>query len=855
MKYTFLNIFLFLSICTKILGQNPDDLIIPSSINIKFLEHLTKLEIDSVRKSYNLSTLINDPTLYDAACDHSKYLTLNNTLGHYQTENRNKKTPQNRIEYFGAKDISAGENVIQIFIFTNTVHKHDKKAQPHIISTYRQAAYDMMIGWINSPGHFANIITKEYSLTGLSIEFDSITNSIRAVQVFGKLIFPETHKYNKDIIRFPYETSNMDSLITLGSKFQNKFHKKHAWKLKNPSKKKDFDRCKACEQLIKDPDDFYSTIIDDSLFFFFANKSQLEQTFNKKKDGLALEIIPFKNYSCDNNIFYTIPSRRNNLCIFNGKVTPPVYKKDFEKRIRHEKEWKNNVLVNMGLLPDSIKDGIFDINLLLIKKKKICNIVRMSGLCGELFNYVPSKFPYNVNFKNKNTLPRVKQDTVNLTVYFEKNKWDYDVSQIEPALNILKDNNYEVLKAMLNSFASVEGTEELNENLYNNRAKAIISRFEEKQDSVIPMKITMQENWPLFFKQIKGTRWEQFGTMDTLEIRKQINNPQTSLELESLLKKQRFTYVRLIARYKITEQNIDSLLYKEFFETMDKLNKKFQKVSPLNLNNESKRDIARLEEIELCLLSRNLSGKLKDTSILFIDIPLNPAFAGLLFYRTFYKFTKSNLSEEDYFNDLSELIETKTKNANVNYHYIAYLINNIHNNSYRNLLNSDYIKYFIDILSAENYEKERLNELQLLYHFYICKESLFSSKIKNVKSSLSYIFNYYNSNSFSDSILYSVASHMIVFKKYDYARKLLEPLVNRPAPDINSYKLFLHLVYSGQITTNNSDYYNDIINSADIIPTDEWCGLFLDNCRITFQLMDFEPLRNLFCIKCGDYIK
>ena len=856
MKNSFLYLLIFIFVLQNgVHGQNPNDIIIPSSIDLKFLEHLTKLQIDSVRKSYKLNALINDRVLYSAAIDHAKYLREKNTLGHFQPDNKTKKTPQDRIDYYGAKDILAGENVIEIYIHTNTRFKKDPTSSTHVVSTYQQAAHEMMTGWINSPPHFANIITKDYALTGMGIEYDSLTQSIRGVQVFGRLLYPQAYAYNADMLSFPYEKMNMDSLLAISAKIKGKYHKRHAWKLSMPVKKKDIGNCKSCDQLVRDPDDFYSVIMDDSLYYFFANKSQLENTFKKKKDGLALEIIPLEYYNCNSDLYYTLPSRKNGRCIFNGKVTKPVYKKDLKSKIRHEKEWKNNVLVNMGFLHDSLKNNPFEINLILIKNNKVCNIVQMSGVCGVPYNYIPGKFPYNCVFQNVNALPKVKQDTVTLTVYFEQNKWDYDVSQIEPALDVIKNNNYEILKAMLNSFASVEGTEELNENLYNNRARAIISKFEEKQDSAISMKITMQENWPLFFKQIKGTKWESLGDLDTLSIRKKINDPAVTAELEPLLKKQRLTYVNLIARYKINDSNIDSLIFLEFSDLFDKLEKKFLKTSPLNLSNDSKRDIARLEELYQFFISRKIENKLKDDRILTLEIPVNAAYGGLLFYSAFFKYSEKIISEEEYFNYLLEIIETKTKNAAANYHYIAFLINHLDNSYYKSLLSSDNIKYFIDVLSAENFEKEKLDQLQLLYHFYLCKESLFSSKPKKITTSLSFIYNYYRSNPTPDSVIFSVSSHMIAFRKYDYARKLLEPIISKPEPDVNAYKLYLHLLYSGQAPMNNSDYYQEIITSAETLSDEDWCGLFLDECRITFQLLDYEPLRNLFCLKCKVFDK
>jgi hypothetical protein len=65
-----------------------------------------------------------------------------------------------------------------------------------------------------------------------------------------------------------------------------------------------------------------------------------------------------------------------------------------------------------------------------------------------------------------------------------------------------------------------------------------------------------------------------------------------------------------------------------------------------------------------------------------------------------------------------------------------------------------------------------------------------------------------------------------------------------------AFVLYLKLYYSGLITLGNeTEYYENILKASDILPTEEWLGLFQGSCRINFQLLDYEPLRNLYCAK------
>jgi hypothetical protein len=316
-RWFFFLLFIFTGLFSP--AQQADDILVPSSINIKLLEHLTKIGVDSVRKAHGLNPLINDPVLYLAAQDQADYLTRKNLLSHYQEDVKNKRTPQDRITFYGAKDVLSGENACLVPILVRIVDPKHKDIQEHTVSTYRQAANEMVTGWVNSPKHFANIITREYVITGLAVELNKETNTLRAVQVFGKLISPKTYGFATDKQKFPYENANLDSLLSNSTKMKQLVHHRHAWKIKKPVKQKHIENCKLCDQLIGGEEDIISEVKDDSLFFYFAKTTQFKQVFKKRKDGMALEIVNFDLYDCNDDRYYSLPSRRNNLCIFNGK--------------------------------------------------------------------------------------------------------------------------------------------------------------------------------------------------------------------------------------------------------------------------------------------------------------------------------------------------------------------------------------------------------------------------------------------------------------------------------------------------------------------------------------------------------
>lgn len=119
MKLKFLLIYIFLSFFG--FSQNPNEVIDSKNLNVKYLEYLIKNEIDHVRLDLGIPKLVNDSILYLASKDHTEFLNRKHILSHYEESNTKKYTPQNRADFFGAKNYQVGENLVQIPL--NTVIK------------------------------------------------------------------------------------------------------------------------------------------------------------------------------------------------------------------------------------------------------------------------------------------------------------------------------------------------------------------------------------------------------------------------------------------------------------------------------------------------------------------------------------------------------------------------------------------------------------------------------------------------------------------------------------------------------------------------------------------------------------
>lgn len=151
-------------------------------IDFRLLNQLVHMGINEVRKSKGTEALTPNDILYAAARDHNNYMMQHDQLTHYQNNNPNKKTVMNRVQSFGGNLFNMmGENV-QYKGFPVRTMGHRKEI---ITGTYLQAASDLVENWVNSLGHYKNLINPKYKYVGTEVGWNPENASLFATQVFG----------------------------------------------------------------------------------------------------------------------------------------------------------------------------------------------------------------------------------------------------------------------------------------------------------------------------------------------------------------------------------------------------------------------------------------------------------------------------------------------------------------------------------------------------------------------------------------------------------------------------------------------------------------------------------------------
>ncbi|MEM6262725.1 MAG: hypothetical protein AAGI38_09480 [Bacteroidota bacterium] len=156
-------------------------------------------------------------------------------------------------------------------------------------------------------------------------------------------------------------------------------------------------------------------------------------------------------------------------------------------------------------------------------------------------------------------------------LFFEKNKSVYDTTDLQPILAFLSDSSYIIRRARVQAYASVEGTEEINLRLQQERAEVLIRLLQERQRSdTIETEIITGENWPLFRKQLgsKGlskTPYAAWKDMEEAKLRELLTDSLNLLSLEPFLAKQRKAVLKLAVEETLTPERKWEIVEEDFW--------------------------------------------------------------------------------------------------------------------------------------------------------------------------------------------------------------------------------------------------------------------------------------------------
>lgn len=150
------------------------------SFDKNILAQLVQDMINDVRNKRGVSDLMEDTVLAAAANDQNDFQIKKDVLTHYQNDAR-RHTVKERVNVYGGGFRMVGENVQYQGV---PVNQYGGRQQA-ITDTYVNTAKKIVQNWVDSPGHYKNLISPQFTYTGVAIGWNPSSNAFFATQVFG----------------------------------------------------------------------------------------------------------------------------------------------------------------------------------------------------------------------------------------------------------------------------------------------------------------------------------------------------------------------------------------------------------------------------------------------------------------------------------------------------------------------------------------------------------------------------------------------------------------------------------------------------------------------------------------------
>lgn len=860
----------------------------PNQFDKKLLEHEIKVLIDSTRLANHLKPLYNDSILYVAADYHAGYLLKKKALSHDEPEYPLYKNPQQRALTFGApSSYYVGENIV-FTPFNANVRVKDKHFQTN---SYTEIARSMVYAWVNSKGHFKNIVSPDYQVTGLAISVDPVLNRIYAVQKFAYVLY--TYNFTENTTFFPY--TNTEQGVLLAKQNEPKTKVSYPFDLRDD----DTLLCETCRATWEDEPNMSVRVERNYFILRVENASFVQDLIQHRKDGFAIEIVSFDPFACGNPAYTDEPSRRNKMKRTSGQLLKPVYRNDLLKgfRKRHKITGMNFVKyiftrdsisffrrfgrykvnnfeakyfeMKLAKVPKDLK-GWWNHNLVYIKENQLCHFVYLTNYPGELVldlmevAYYPPKPVNNYEFN-------LERFSDTLELFYQAGQTVASNKELTKLIQRLKNNHLTVTQLEIEGFCSVDGDSLTNERLHQERALNIKNDLLNLTTKNTQYRMGSKVAWDHFYATVaKDAKWKFLSNYTKTEVKHYLNNPKNEKPLQILSQERKVKVVvksiKLLspenALYYV-KRDMDNLFYEDLRTRVLRC-----------------RDLEKLEFLYEKAYYLSTVDTLTKKEFLGIEIP---KYVGMrphsleedkAFYR--YNYLKDSLPagklvsiEKQAEKAFEECGAAEHLSAEFHYLTACLLVENIKRNGGKLMEKDENItkafarlnllldSYTLDSVFYLNVARANLNIIAVL-----CK-NISPSKIYEysdiVNISLIHIIEYYrNTNQLTPEKVVELAKLACYFEGYGLAIQLCRDfLYDNEVLKIYLPLAYIHSSYLSTLSVLNfeQEFHSLLLEAKNRLSAKEWCDLFFGEYGIPFQVMDNATLHTVFCETCPNRVE
>lgn len=366
--------------------------------------------------------------------------------------------------------------------------------------------------------------------------------------------------------------------------------------------------------------------VDGQLVVFFRDKEIFQNLFDKKNDGIAIDMVRRNRYTCATDA--VMPS------LPRGSLLAPLWKKQLNE---HMLDMDRGVYLDFGPVPSDYDPEDYEFNLVLIQKKYVCDYQIISNLAMDHWDLLETGL-YRDSLDAPGKGSHVITQEVILEVPFDKSATAPDARTCKMLQDTLQVLGYQLQWMDICIYTSVEGSSEYNEKLQDARATAIIGLLSDYLKPDFRYSVFTDENWEQFITDIQKSEFAPLIKLPKAAIKEQLKKLDQNESMNVLLEKERKAVLTLGLEKDLT-----------VYETPDELVEFFDKLV-------NRRQIREARYLQAFVLDMIREEQLPEDFIRRLEIPRATPFDILYNERALYNSTDDDQKRFllDVFEDLAK---------------------------------------------------------------------------------------------------------------------------------------------------------------------------------------------------------
>lgn len=769
--------------------------------------------INEQRAASGLEDVVTTEVLDNAAQDQANYCVQ--VKGETNTQKESKKsTAALRITYYGG----IKDGVPQELIFSEMV----KNSRGVEYSTTE--IFNRLLKKLNRTT-FRKVYTRpDLYYTGVRGSFDPISGRVYFCVLLGDInIINNTAAHSKDLDK-AYKVSSHSFhwwLRRTGCRINCLFGKCDEGTVCNP-----YDDLKELYSKVDIDKGFY--IKDKKLYlkedykkYFTSEERNTTKLIADKNDRLLIYIIEKSQFPC--NTSYNISVGSNSQAGLEIALKPVKLS---------QLTAKGDLAVDK--LPEGFSDD-FEIGIKVVKycdEKVKCEVYDFYDKLNRLKPYfTPVAFedlPLLLDTQTaKAAEPFIEVKTLGWTIPFERNKFDYRQSDIEPFIDSLNEPKFIIQEVKITAYSSIEGDSVKNAQLQQKRAASIVKVLEQQQSGAkIKYTVRTGDAWSIFKKQILLTNYYYLADSSQSYVRQRLNNDTALLrKVEHLLQNERFASIDMRVAFDLKKLKEEDYWAYRIQKAIDK------------------KDIKRALSNQTALIKLYQDGKVSYEKFMAVAIPADQKYIALLNNK--YLFVDNEAEQIKRFEELRNL---EPNHPIIKYNYLALKLNQtdklgaVERREELQVLSSLFSSLTANAIPAELY-----NTLRSRFHPIVndTRKSKKPESYKNIKD--------LSKNSPVLEALF-LADYYAEQKRFDLAAQILFDHYADVSDENKSLckEYCLRMLYFGKASRIESfeKQYAGVFKKLQLTNPEIFCDIFVKS-NVSFKFFENLHIKKLFCDACG----